>query len=128
LTYVDVEIGRLRQRPLDCVIACVIRILAVGILARDGGALLKCGQTVAVVCAEVALILRLVDDRIPAVVIAEVDVGQLLDGRIVPAVVDAERNNGDRESRQCARGDGSVLGLEIVREFRTVVAAVLGGG
>lgn len=87
-------------------------------------ALLQSWETLIVVRVQEAVASIRVYDLLVGVVIAEVNVGFLLDCRIDPAVVDAESDNVDVLAGHGSGVDGGVLLLNVRGKFRAVVATV----
>lgn len=121
---VDVEVGGLGEGALDAVVAGVVGRDAGGVGAGRGGAGLQRRHALLVVGGEVGGALGGADERPVGVGVGVVDVGFVLEDRVEPAVVDAEGDERDGLAGEGAGVDGGVLLLEVVREFRAVVAAV----
>ena len=68
--------------------------------------------------------LRGADQCLIGIIIAEIDVGFLLDDRVVPAVVDPEGNERHIEAGNSTCCNGGVLRLEIRGKFRTVMSSI----
>ena len=112
------------EGAFDVAVAGVVRGLAGAVGPSGGGAFGEEGGAVLVVGVGELCVLGGGDDGPVGVVVGEVDVGLLLDGRIVPAVVDAQGYEIDVVTLQAAGFDGRVLRFEVACEFRPIVSSV----
>ena len=121
----DAAVGRGgAEGPLDVAVAGVVGVLAGGVGARGGGAFgQERGAALGVGGGELRVLGR-GDDGLVRVVVGEVDVGLLLDGGVVPAVVDAQGDEVDVVALDAPGFDGRVLGLEVGGELTPVVTAI----
>ena len=84
------------------------------------------GGRVALILVGVHVFLALApaDQLAVGVVVAEIDVGLLLDTGVIPAIVDAEGDDVDLLAFNGTGLDSRVLLFDVMRELGTVVAAI----
>ena len=64
------------------------------------------------------------DDGLVGIVVGEIDVGLLLNGGVVPAVVDAQGYKIDIVTLHASGLDGRVLRFEVASKLRSIMSSV----
>jgi hypothetical protein len=95
----------------------IVSIRTCLVVARSSGALLESGKAVRVVRVYERVVLRFADDWSVRIVVAEIDVGLVLNDGIIPAIVDSKGDEVDLLPGYRTAFDGGILRLEVGRKF-----------
>ena len=113
----------LGEGSFDAVVACGVAGFAICVGAC-GATFRQSRRALAVVGVDIVVVLGLRDQGFVAVIVAVVYVGLFLERGVKPAVIDAEGDELNILTSDAAGRYSGILFLEVVCEFRAVVAAV----
>lgn len=120
---IHIEVTRIADRTFNAAVADIVRVSAVSIRASLV-ALFDRRETGVLVVAQKVAALGGADELVVRVVVAEVDVGFLLNCGIEPAIVHAEGDQVDVFACSGSGLDGGILLLDVVGEFGAIVSTV----